>query len=85
MGLPVRQLEQQSTCETPKLTKKFKWPLTLYVYEVGEKNTVGEKLGSVTKTFAMPYRPSDDLIHCPSGEQWYERPAKNASTAWPSR
>ena len=24
----------------------------------------------------MPYRPSDDTIHCPSGEQWYQASTK---------
>ncbi len=62
----------KGTCETPKPTKKFRWPLTLNIYEVGEKNALGEKLGSITKTFGMPYRPSDDIVNCPSGEQWYE-------------
>ncbi len=60
-----------STCETPQPTKKFKWPLTLKLYEVGEHNAVGEKLGEVTKTFAMPYRPSDDVVHCTEG-RWYD-------------
>ena len=62
----------KGTCETPQPKKKFRWPLTLNVYEVGEKNAVGEKIGTVTKTFGMPYRPSDDTAHCPSGEQWYQ-------------
>jgi hypothetical protein len=61
----------KGTCETPT-HKKFKWPLTLSVYEVGEHNSVGEKLATVTKEFSMPYRPSDDIVHCPSGEQWYQ-------------
>lgn len=60
------------TCETPKPKKKFKWPLTLTLYEVGEMNAVGEKLGEVKKTFAMPYRPSEDHVHCPEGERWYD-------------
>jgi hypothetical protein len=60
-----------NSCETPQPTKKFKWPITLNVYEVGEKNAVGEKLGSITKNFSMPYRPSDDPIKCPEGEGRY--------------
>jgi len=59
------------TCETPS-TKKFKWPLTLKMYEVGEQNQVGEQLGEVTKSFSMPYRPSEDHVHCPEGGQWYD-------------
>jgi hypothetical protein len=48
----------ENTCATPKPRKKFKWPVTLNVYSVGPGNSVGMKLGSMTKTFAMPYRPS---------------------------
>ena len=59
------------TCETPS-KKKFKWPLTLKLYEVGEKNQLGEPLGEVTKEFAMPYRPSDDPVHCPASGAWYQ-------------
>lgn len=59
------------TCETPQPTKKFKWPLTLKIYEVGEHNLVGEQLAEATKTFAMPYRPSDDKTHC-TGGRWYQ-------------
>ena len=66
-----------NSCETPLPKKKFRWPLTLSVYEVGEKNSVGEEIGSVTKTFAMPYRPSDDPVNCPEGERWYD--AKEAT------
>lgn len=62
-----------NSCETPLPRKKFRWPLTLSAYEVGANNAVGEKLGSETKTFAMPYRPSDEPIHCPEGEgRWYD-------------
>jgi hypothetical protein len=71
-GCQFGQWSIKGSCETPLPKKKFKWPLTLNVYEVGEKNAVGEKLGSITKTFSMPYRPSDDVTNCPSGEQWYE-------------
>ncbi len=49
---------QTNTCTTPKPKKKFKWPLTLNVYNVGAGNTVGSKIASVTKTFGLPYRPS---------------------------
>lgn len=55
----------QDTCETPKANKKFKWPVTLNIYDVGANGTVGEKIGpSITKTFAMPYRPSEDDSEC---------------------
>jgi hypothetical protein len=59
------------TCETPKPKKKVKIPVTLKMYEVGEKNKVGEQLGEVTKTFAMPYRPSESPGKCASG-RWFD-------------
>lgn len=64
-----------ATCETPKPSKKVKVPLTLTVYEVGEKNTLGEEIGKETHTFAMPYRPSDDVINCTEG-RWYQASTK---------
>lgn len=71
----------QDTCETPKPGKKFKWPITLNLYEVGPSNSVGTKIGSVTKTFAMPYRPSEDDTECAkkgSGPgTWFDK-AENA-------
>jgi len=60
-----------NSCETPQPTKKFHWPITLNVYEVGEKNAVGEKLGSITKNFSMPYRPSQTPSKCPAVEGLY--------------
>ena len=60
-----------ATCETPSPKMKFKQALTVKLYEVGEKNQVGEPLGEVTKTFKMPYRPSDDTVHCTEG-RWYD-------------
>lgn len=56
----------QDTCETPKPGKKFKWPITLNIYDVGPGNTVGAKIGSVTKTFKLPYRPSENDVECVS-------------------
>jgi hypothetical protein len=61
-----------STCETPKPTKKTKIPMTLKIYEVGEKNALGEEIGKTTHTFAMPYRPSDDHVNCPAGGRWFQ-------------
>jgi hypothetical protein len=55
----------QDTCESPKPKKKFKWPITLNIYDVGPNDTVGEKIGpSITKRFAMPYRPTKDDSEC---------------------
>ncbi len=66
----------QDTCETPKPTKGFKWPITLNVYEVGPGNSVGTKIATVTKAFKMPYRPSkNDGMCVPKGYEageWYD-------------
>jgi hypothetical protein len=63
------------TCLTPKPKKGFKWPLTLNVYSVYPGDAVGEKIGSVTKEFKLPYRPSDSRV-CENAEfsdpgAWY--------------
>jgi hypothetical protein len=53
---------------TPGAT--FSHPITLNIYSVGVGNQVGALLGSVTQTFAIPFRPSAD-IHC-TGGRWYD-------------
>jgi hypothetical protein len=50
----------EKTCETTEPQKKFKWPITLNIYEVGPGDSVGAKLATATKIFKMPYRPSRD-------------------------
>ncbi|MGA2455841.1 MAG: hypothetical protein ABSG93_20255 [Solirubrobacteraceae bacterium] len=66
----------QDTCETAKPNKKFKWPVTLNLYDVGPGNTLGAKIGSTTKTFAMPYRPTrNDAVCVPlhyEAGTWYD-------------
>jgi hypothetical protein len=66
----------QDTCETPKPNRKFKWPITLNLYDVGPGNTVGAKIGSVTRTFSLPYRPSkNDAVCVAKGYEagtWYD-------------
>ncbi len=64
----------QATCETPQPQKKVAVPMTLKMYEVGEKNAVGEKIGEVSHTFKMPYRPSDST-KCVEG-RWYDEAEK---------
>lgn len=65
-----------NTCATPKPKKKFTWPLTLNVYEVGAGNTVGAKVASVTDEAKMPYRPSVSAVcaHSPYNDPgaWYD-------------
>ncbi len=46
------------TCTLPKPNQKFKWPLTLNLYNVGPGDTVGSLIATDTHTFAMPYRPT---------------------------
>jgi hypothetical protein len=57
------------TCRTPKPKKKFKYPLTLNIYSVGPGNTVGSLLGTGTKEFKMPYRPSSSFACTQAGDE----------------
>ena len=54
---------------TPGAT--FSHPVTLNLYRVGTLNAPGASIGTVTQTFAMPYRPSADPAHCTSG-RWFD-------------
>src|ERR1043166_51613 len=47
---------------------------TLNLYNVGPGNQPGALLGSVTQTFAIPYRPSADIINCNGGNagKWFD-------------
>jgi hypothetical protein len=47
-------------------------PITLNLYNVGLGGSVGSLIGTATQTFAIPYRPSADAVHC-GGGKWYER------------
>ena len=70
------------TCSTPKPNKKFKWPLTLNIYSVGAGGAVGTKLGSVTHTFGMPYRPSTSMMCTEAGDKgaWFDAAAPGTET-----
>lgn len=50
----------------------YNWPITLNVYEVGPGNTVGAKIVTLTQTFAIPFRPSADAVHCAGNGGWYK-------------
>jgi hypothetical protein len=50
----------------------YNWPITLNVYEVGPGNSVGAKIVTLTQTFAIPYRPSADNVHCAGNGGWYK-------------
>src|ERR1700730_16929118 len=62
-----------NTCETPKPGTKFKWPITLNIYEVGQGNTVGAKIATTTKVFKMPYRPTRNPKCGGAGYEQYEK------------
>lgn len=44
--------------------KKFSQLITFHIYEVGPGNTVGAALATASKTFAIPYRPSANVMKC---------------------
>jgi hypothetical protein len=57
---------------------KFKWPITLDINEIGPENSVGPLIASSTKTFGIPYRPSQNNKKC-TGEAagaWYDAASK---------
>jgi hypothetical protein len=43
---------------------KFAWPITLNINQVGPGNSVGPLIESITKTFNIPYRPSQSNRYC---------------------
>ena len=57
---------------TPGAT--FSHPIKLNIYNVVAGNQVGSLIGSVTQTFAIPYRPSADNINCTGANigKWYD-------------
>lgn len=70
------------SCSTPPRST-FMQPVTLNIYSVDDANPAqpkaGTKLATVTQTFQIPYRPSSDTVHCPSGEQWYDPRTKQCN------
>lgn len=57
---------------TPGAT--FSHPITLNVYNVGVSNAPGSLIGTVTQTFAIPFRPSADTVHCTGTDagKWFD-------------
>ena len=58
---------------TPGAT--FSWPITLNIYAPPASGPgTGALLGTVTQTFAIPYRPSKDDMHCTGNAvgDWYD-------------
>jgi hypothetical protein len=66
-----------SPCVTKPRGKKFPEQITMNVYTVDDSDPAqpkaGSKIGSLTQTFQIPYRPSEDLVHCPKGHSWYSK------------
>ena len=56
----------------------FEYPITLDVNAVGSQNSVGALIASVTKTFKLPYRPSQNNTKCTGAKAgaWYSGLAK---------
>jgi hypothetical protein len=52
----------------------FTHPITLNLYAVGAGNAPGALLGTVTQTFAIPYRPSADPVNCTGANagKWFD-------------
>ncbi len=64
-----------ATCQTaPGAT--FTHTITLNLYAVQPDQSPGALLASKTGVFAIPYRPSADLVHC-SGGPWYDAASGN--------
>lgn len=59
-----------TTCDTtPGAT--FPQEITVTFYAIGDGTGVGAELGHVTKTVAVPYRPSADNVNC-TGGRWFD-------------
>jgi hypothetical protein len=60
-------------CKTT-MGAKFEWPITLSVYGVGPANSVGPLILRLTKSFNMPYRPSQNNRKCTGTAKgaWYQ-------------
>jgi hypothetical protein len=63
------------SCVTNPQSAKFSQPITMNIYQADTsmpaQPKAGALLGTLTQTFQIPYRPSSDIAHCPSGEQWF--------------
>lgn len=52
----------------------FSHPIKLNIYNVVAGNQVGSLIGSVSQTFAIPFRPSADFLNCTGANigKWYD-------------
>jgi len=60
-----------SPCTTTPGTT-YTTPVTLNLYRVGPGSTLGSLLATDTQTFAIPFRPSSDPVHCGTGTGWWD-------------
>jgi hypothetical protein len=58
---------------------QFSWPVTLRINAVGPGNTVGGRIFEETRTFKMPYRPSQNNKQCTGSAlgAWYYAPLRS--------
>jgi hypothetical protein len=80
------------TCENGNISEhncttagksSYQWPITFGIYEVGPGGSVGAKIGAGSKTFKIPYRPSENDKKC-TGEllgAWYDTRDKQCFSA----
>ncbi len=64
---------------TPGAT--FSWPITFTIYGAPPGDAVGPVLAQVTQTFAIPYRPSADPVHCTGADvgKWFDAASATCS------
>jgi hypothetical protein len=75
----------QTTCvTTPGAT--FSEPITFNIYTADANNTVGPLIATDTATFAIPYRPSADNVHCMGTDvgKWYDAATKTCQPGFPT-
>jgi len=70
-GCETRVSPNNSCVTNPGAT--FAIPITSTIYNVGEGDTVGTQIATLTQTFNVPYRPSQDDTNCAGSDagKWY--------------
>ena len=66
------QVVGAGSCATTPATT-FNHPITLNIYNINATDATlpGTLIAKVTKTFAVPFRPTTDPVNCASGTQWF--------------
>jgi hypothetical protein len=67
-----------NTCLTTTKGAAFSEPITFNIYNANAPGSTlpGSLITTVTQTFSIPYRPSDNITKCPSGGTWYDTSSK---------